>query len=1068
MGSIRHHGSSIVRNILSKRLVGAALFVAISAVVLLAGALHASADTVTLFSSTATPAVVNGSDGNAVELGMKFKSDVAGTVTGVRFYKGTSNTGTHIGHLWSSTGTKLATATFSGETASGWQDVQFASPVSIKANTVYVASYYAPVGHYSYTSGGFTNAVDSAPLHALANSTSSNGAYLYTTTKTGGFPKSSYNATNYWVDVDFSSSTTTPTTPAPTATLNAATSTITAGDSTTLTWSSTDATSCSATSPANWTTSTATSGTQTVTPTATTTYSMSCTGTGGTASTSATITVNPVAPPPAGNATHVFSSGATPTHNDSGDTNATSLGVKFQSDTAGYITGVRFYKTTVNNGGTHVGQLWSTKGSLLATATFTSESDSGWQDVTFASPVAISANTTYVASYFAPQGHYPYDSGSDPLSLNSAIDNSPLHALASGSANGNGVYAYGSSPLFPTQTYNGSDYWVDVDFSTTPTTPVAAVQAAPRSGVRGSGPLLVLTDPTNAFSDDYCDAILKTEGLPECAATDAGNLTSNFSLSPYRTIVLADGVPLTADQITTLTSWVNNGGTFIAMKPDDSLDNLLGINAKSLANLPDAYFKVDASQLPGIETQTMQYHGIADEHTLSGAQSLAMLYSDANTATSFPAITSRAMGSGKAEAFMFDVSKSVFYTRQGNPGLAGQIINSESDLPRVNDRFGYGWLDASKAAIPQADELQHILTNQIEAATSAPRLWYFPAYKSGFSKAALITTGDDHATNVSQTLNRFAAESAASPAGCSVADWTCYTSTSYAYPNAFSDTSAKPYTDKGFEVSPHIADNGNCASNWSTSSQFAAIVTNAVQQWQSAYPTISAAYAPVTERAHCYGIWHDYATVAQVEATNGVKADTNSECWPNSFLNVAQCLMTGTGMPLSYTDQNGNLANIYQFTTQATDENASTVTAAAINGLVTNATGSNGYYGYFTILCHLDNLTISNQCASDTLSIAQNNNIPMVSAKQAAEFWDGRNNATVTNLAYGANSLSFTTSAPVANMQQMIPVSYQGKSLASLTVNGSNAAFSTQTVNGITYAVTTLPSGNSNLVASYQ
>ena len=31
---------------------------------------------------------------------MKFRSDVAGQVTALRFYKGSGNTGTHVGHLW--------------------------------------------------------------------------------------------------------------------------------------------------------------------------------------------------------------------------------------------------------------------------------------------------------------------------------------------------------------------------------------------------------------------------------------------------------------------------------------------------------------------------------------------------------------------------------------------------------------------------------------------------------------------------------------------------------------------------------------------------------------------------------------------------------------------------------------------------------------------------------------------------------------------------------------------------------------------------------------------------------
>ena len=43
-------------------------------------------------------------------------------------------------------GTLLASATFSNETASGWQQVNFSSPVSITAGTTYIASYEAPVG----------------------------------------------------------------------------------------------------------------------------------------------------------------------------------------------------------------------------------------------------------------------------------------------------------------------------------------------------------------------------------------------------------------------------------------------------------------------------------------------------------------------------------------------------------------------------------------------------------------------------------------------------------------------------------------------------------------------------------------------------------------------------------------------------------------------------------------------------------------------------------------------------------------------------------------------------------
>ena len=51
-------------------------------------------------------------DRTPVELGVKFRADYDGSVTGVRFYKAAGNTGTHIGSLWTAGGQRLAQATF--------------------------------------------------------------------------------------------------------------------------------------------------------------------------------------------------------------------------------------------------------------------------------------------------------------------------------------------------------------------------------------------------------------------------------------------------------------------------------------------------------------------------------------------------------------------------------------------------------------------------------------------------------------------------------------------------------------------------------------------------------------------------------------------------------------------------------------------------------------------------------------------------------------------------------------------------------------------------------------------
>jgi hypothetical protein len=168
-----------------------------------------------VFGTSTTPTGIDSGDGGSVELGMQFKSDIAGTISSLRFYKASANTGTHIGNLWTATGQLLARATFTNETASGWQQVNFSPSVPINANTTYVASYFAPAGHYSQDSGYMfaapspmpdgNDSIDSAPLHAFRNASGLvNDLYSYTGGTT--FPTSTYNGENYWVDVVFAAS----------------------------------------------------------------------------------------------------------------------------------------------------------------------------------------------------------------------------------------------------------------------------------------------------------------------------------------------------------------------------------------------------------------------------------------------------------------------------------------------------------------------------------------------------------------------------------------------------------------------------------------------------------------------------------------------------------------------------------------------------------------------------------------------------------------------------------------------------------------------------------------------
>ena len=107
----------------------------------------------------------------------------------------------HVGHLWSSTGTLLATAKFTNESAYGWQQVDFSNPVAIQANTVYIVSFSTGGGLFGVTTNFFTSGgVTSGPLQALSNSVpGGDGVY----NRAGAFPDYDSNGMNFWADVAF-------------------------------------------------------------------------------------------------------------------------------------------------------------------------------------------------------------------------------------------------------------------------------------------------------------------------------------------------------------------------------------------------------------------------------------------------------------------------------------------------------------------------------------------------------------------------------------------------------------------------------------------------------------------------------------------------------------------------------------------------------------------------------------------------------------------------------------------------------------------------------------------------
>jgi hypothetical protein len=584
----------------------------------------------TLFGNT-VPAVTAARDNTTgIVVGTKFRALGNGTISGIRFYKASGNSGTHTGLLYNNSGVLLAQAIFTGETSTGWQQVNFTTPVSIVGGQTYVAAYLSGSGYYSSTNSYFAQALVNGPLTGLADGTDgSNGVYLYSSV--AAFPVNTYQQGNYWVDAVFNNTITanaginqTITLPTSTVTLSGSgstgatsyawtlisgpnTPTITTPSAVTTTVTgliqgtyvfqlsinggvSTSQTSITVNSAPPPTANagpnqTITLPTSTVTlngsastgiitsyawtlvsgpntPAITTPATVLTTVTGliqgtyifqlsvnnGISTAKDTVIVNP-APPPTANAgnnqtitlpansatlngsgstgiitsyawtqvsgpntagittpaavtttvigliqgTYIFQLSVnggvsvsqttvtvaavtttsifttqTPPTTSGNDGQAIELGIKFRTNVAGFITGIRFYKASTNTG-THTGELYSSTGTRMAQAVFTGETTSGWQQVLFSSPVAVVANTTYIAAYFSASGNY---TGSTNY-FTAAVVNGPVTALADGTDGNNGLYRYTTTAAVPNSAYLKSNYWVDVIFTSTPPPPIA-------------------------------------------------------------------------------------------------------------------------------------------------------------------------------------------------------------------------------------------------------------------------------------------------------------------------------------------------------------------------------------------------------------------------------------------------------------------------------------------------------------------------------------------------------------------------------------------------------------------
>jgi len=309
-------------------------------------------------------------------------------------------------------------------------------------------------------------------------------------------------------------------------------------------------------------------------------------------------------------------------------------------------------------------------------------------------------------------------------------------------------------------------------------------------------------------------------------------------------------------------------------------------------------------------------------------------------------------------------------------------------------------------------------------------------------------TGDDHGSG--NTAGRFDRYMQLSPPGCSVEAWECVRATAFMFGNAtVTDAMAAQYEAEGFELGLHV-DTG-CVG-W-TPDALEGFYEAQLAAWAAAYPSLP---RQSSVRTHCV-TWSDWASQAKVEASHGIRLDANYYYYPPAWVAERPGLFTGSGMIMRFADLDGTVIDVYQATTQVTDESSlqgyGVFNPLHVVTLLDNAVGPQGFYGAFTANMHGD--SVEHLGAEAIVEAAQARGVPVISAEQMVTWLDGRNGSSFDDVGWAEGVLSFDVrmGEGAAGLQALVPTSSAAGSLVDISHAGVSVSHTQDVIKGVEYAV---------------
>lgn len=611
-------------------------------------------------------------------------------------------------------------------------------------------------------------------------------------------------------------------------------------------------------------------------------------------------------------------------------------------------------------------------------------------------------------------------------------------------------------------------------------------------------PILVVNNTSQQNSlNNYLAEILLAEGL-NCFQITSISEVDNIDLHRYLLVLLSEGT-LNTNQAEQLSEYVAKGGHLIAMRPGDQLASIFSVQ-RLPGETTEGYIQINTDHpfVKGMESISLQYHGAADHYALGESQALAWISDKNGNRSSFPALVLNELGQGSAAFWAYDLSKSIVYTRQGNPEWSNMERDGREGI-RAHDAF-VDWIDLDRIELPQADIQMRLLTRLITEMISddlpLPRIWYFP----NSSQSMLIATGDSHSNsvdaihNVLQRLearggkmtiyytpplmNHFkrlvqhtrwwlddsisgnvsALKGRNLPDPRDVQDWR----------SRGHEFSIHPYVDDGLEI------------GWE-------------KHWKN-FTGMGYGTNLTTVRTHKI-LWTGWVESARIQASYGIKMNLDYYHYGPAFRkNDGEWVygyFTGSGLPMRFVDLNGRILTIYQQLTNLVDEhlfkmpwglggsNLDLQSALAVSRELLQKS-NDVYHEVITGQFHVDPYALGGEISdtlgkwlNGTLDYAAENDIPIWTAASWLDFTERRRDTVVSNLEWfqPSQTLRFRIFSKIPDdlhLSVLIPADRQLGKLDSVILDGSKVPFVNRSIGGLDYGWIKVNSGDHILEAIYR